>query len=402
MPAMPDARAVTYQYLQRRALPNVICLSFVWWLLCLRCAPTVIYRPDPERDIDEWVQTFSQQQSFKYHYMLKTQAVMAEASGECVVGLGEHIKGVLRGDTTMGFEYVGLGDKEWSWQDGVWQERVRGEQSDFFAQITRVLEFDKFEYRGFDNGYVYDFKATVPFLSPGGWKEIRGILRISDKTFLPDNVWVGLPDSSVFWRMELSHYNKRQSISAPIKNAAHYMLVGTSSQHTSAINRRLKLLGIEHRIEEHDGTIILTVPQYYTTADVQTMLGERRLIIYGTTFSQEQAVKIDYVHGDESRPVYLADTFATKYDITDIRISFDTRLRPYMEIRLSEKRASTHGFACEVDGEIVGVTTLDRRGRIDKIRMYTSMSYHDLQVLRAVLLEPLPAMRVAPVTEDNN
>jgi len=102
-----------------------------------------------------------------------------------VIGLGEHIEGVWRGDTTMHFEYVGLGDKEWSWQDDTWEERVRGEQSDFFAQMTRVLAFDTFEYRGFENGYVYDFKATVPFLSPGGWKAIRGILRISQETFLP-------------------------------------------------------------------------------------------------------------------------------------------------------------------------------------------------------------------------
>lgn len=402
MAAMPDAWGVTYLYLRRTVMPYLMYFSLVWCLLCLRCAPRVTYTPDPEKDIDNWVQTFSQQRSFTYRYTLKTQAVMSEASGECVIGMGEHIEGVWRGDTTLHFEYVGLGDKEWSWQDDAWEERVRGEQSDFFAQITRVLAFDKFEYRGFENGYVYDFKATVPFLSPGGWKAIRGILRISKETFLPDDIWVGLPDSSVFWYMEISHYNKRKSISAPVENPVHYTLLGISGEQEKAVDRRLALLGIEHRIRQHDGAVILTVPQYYSADDVQTMLAEKRLVIYEVTYSQEQAIKVGYLYGDESRPVYLADTFARVNDIKDLRVRFDSRSRPFVDIKLRKKRKLSRDISCEVDGDIIGITTLDTHGKIDRIRLYTSMSYYDLQLLRAALLEPLPSVRVRTVTEDSN
>jgi len=401
MAAMPDARDLTYLYL-RTVMPCLICFLLVWCLLCLQCSPRVTYTPDPERDIDNWVQTFSQQRSFTYRYTLKTQAVMAEASGECVIGLGEHIEGVWRGDTTMHFEYVGLGDKEWSWQDDTWEERVRGEQSDFFAQMTRVLAFDTFEYRGFENGYVYDFKATVPFLSPGGWKAIRGILRISQETFLPVDVWVGLPDSSVLWHMEISHYNRRKSISAPVENSVRYMLLGISGEHEKAVDRRLALLGIEHRIREHEGSVILTVPQYYSASDVETMLAEKRLVVYEVTYSQEQAIKVGYLHGDESRPVYLADTFALVNDIKDLRVRFDSRSRPFMDIQLKEKQKSPRGLAYEVDGDIVGITTLDTHSKINRIRLYTSMLYYDLQLLRAALLEPVPPIEVTTVREDSN
>lgn len=402
MAVMPDVWVMIYLNLKRALVPSSICAALLWCLLGLQCTPRVTYIPDPEKDIDDWVRTFSQQRSFTYHYILKTQAVMAEASGECVIGRGEHIEGVWRGDTVVEFEYVGFGDVEWSREDGAWQKRVRGEQSDFFAQIMRVLEFDKFEYRGFENGYVYDFKATVPFLSPGGWKEIRGVLRISDRMFLPAAIWVGLPDSSVFWHMELSHYNARKSIDAPVKNSAQYVLSGISGAHGKAVDQRLTLLGVEHRIGEHDGAVILTVPEYYSTDDVQTMLSAKHLVVYEVIESQEQALKVGYLHGDESEPVYLADTFATAGDINGIRVRFDVRSRPFLEIQLKEKHAAVHSCAYEVDGEVVGVATLDTRGKIDRIRMYTSMSYYDLQVLRAALLEPLPPVQATVVTEDSN
>jgi len=402
MRVIPDTVGFMYWFLKRTVIPWLVCFSLVWCMVWLQCAPRVTYTPDPEKDIDEWIRTFAQQRSFTYHYVLKTQAVMAEASGECVTGLGEHIEGVWRGDTTMHFEYIGLGDKEWSYQDDAWEERVRGEQSDFFTQITRVFAFDKFEYQGFENGYVYNFKATVPFLSPGGWKEIRGILRVSEDTFLPDDVWVGLPDSSVFWHMELSHYNKRKSISAPVEKSVQYILSGVFGEHKRAVDRRLELLGIEHRIQEHDGGLILTVPQYYSADDVQLMLGEKHLVIFEVTYSQDQAIKVGYLNGDESRPVYLVDTFAYMNDIKDLRVRFDSRSRPFVDIKLEEKKESPRSLGYEVDGDVVGITTLDTHGKIDRISLYTSMSFYDLQVLRAALLEPLPSIQIKTVIEDSN
>jgi hypothetical protein len=401
MAAVPDAPASMHRSL-KRGVSHVSYCSLLWCLWCLQCAPRVTYTPDPEKDVSAWVQTFSQQRSFAYRYTLKTQAVLAEASGECVIGLGEHISGVWRGDTTVHFEYVGLGDREWSWQDDAWHDRIRGEQSDFFTQITRVLEFDSFEYRGFDSGYVYDFKATVPFLSPGGWKEIRGILRISDRTFLPDDVWVGLPDSSVFWHMELSHYNERTSIEAPVATSVQYELQGVSAEHERAVDRRLTLLGIEHHVRNHDGAVVLTVPQYYTADYVQTVFDEKHVLVYEVVPSQQQARKVGYEHGDESKPVYLADTFASVEDIKDIRIRFDSRSRPFLDIQLKEKREAPSRIGCEVNGGLIGVTTLDTHGKIDRIRLYAHMSYSDLQIMRAALLKPLPCVQIRTVRGDSN
>jgi hypothetical protein len=89
-------------------------------------------------------------------------------------------------------------------------------------------------------------------------------------------------------------------------------------------------------------------------------------------------------------------------DVKDVRITFDARSRPFLDIKLKERLQSPYGVGYEVDGVIVGVATLDMHGNIDRIRMYTSMSYYDLKVLRAALLEPLPLIQTRAVTEDNN
>lgn len=379
-----------------------ICWSVSICCLFLACAHRIHHVPDPVNDVNDWVTAFSQQRSFEYAYVLKTQTVVTEASGECVIGLGEHIQGRWHGETTVSFEYVGLGDTEYSKENGGWRELARGEESDFFTQITRVLEFDKFEYQGYDNGYVYHFKAPIPFLAPVRWKEMVGMLRISDRTFLPEAVWAGLPDSSVFWEMQLSHYDKRRSISAPVHDQARFMLSGPSKDNTRAIMRRLGALDIKYSVEKYADDIILSLPKHYSVGDVQKIVEQKQLVIYNVASSKDDAARVGYVYGDISKPVYLADTFAVARNIRDARIEFDAVSRPFLEVTLKEKRTPPREIAYEVDGEIVGRAVLDTQKKIDRIRLYTNMYYFDLQVLRASLLEPLPSIEIKLLSEDDN
>ncbi len=319
-----------------------------------------------------------------------------------MIGLGEHIQGRWHGDTTVSFEYIGLGNTEYSKENGEWRELARGEESDFFTQVMRVLEFDKFEYQGYDNGYVYHFKAQIPFLAPVRWREMIGKLRISDRTFLPEAVWAGLPDSSVFWEMHLSRYNKKRSLSAPVHEQARFILAGRSKENIRAIKRRLDALDITYHVEEHAEDIILSLPKHYSVAEVQKIVEQKQLVIYNVAPSKDEATRVGYLYGDISKPVYLVDTFAVASNIRDARIAFDAVSRPFLEVTLKEKRMSPHEIAYEIDGKIVGVTMLDRQKKIDRIRLYTNMYYFDLQVLRASLLEPLPPIEIKLVNEDSN
>lgn len=394
-------------FLSRNAVGTAVALVRICWfaLVCslfVDCAYRIHYVPDPVADINNWVTAFSQQQSFEYAYVLKTQAVVTEATGACVIGLGEHVQGKWRGDTTVSFEYIGLGDTEYGKENGDWREFARGEESDFFTQVMRVLEFDKFEYQGYDNGYVYHFKAQIPFLAPVRWREMTGMLRISDRTFLPEEVWAGLPDSSVFWEMHLSHYNKRRSLSAPVDEQARFLLAGRAKENMRAIKRRLDALDITYRVEGYAEGIILNLPKHYSIVDVQKIVEQKQLVIYNVASSKDDATRVGYLYGDNSKPVYLADTFAVTSNIRDAHVAFDAVSRPFLEITLKEKRVPPHKIAYEIDGNIVGTAMLDTQKKIDRIRLYTNMYYFDLQVLRASLLEPLPPIEIKLLTEDSN
>ncbi|MCK4252495.1 hypothetical protein KAX97_13685, partial [candidate division WOR-3 bacterium] len=54
----------------------------------------------------------------------------------------------------------------------------------------------------------------------------------------------------------------------------------------------------------------------------------------------------------------------------------------------------------EVDGIILGITTLDISKKIDRITFYTDMQYYKMQILRASLLQSLPAIDCKQIVEE--
>ena len=151
-----------------------LSLVFFLLLLLINCVQYTKYIPDPEKDIDKWISNFHQQRSFSYQYKLETKSVYTEAKGVCVICRGEHICGIWSSpDSKLDFEYIGLGDIEYSKTKNRWQELARGDESNIFGQIERLLKFDKFEYIGSEKEFLYRFKVNIPFLVPICCIEVR-------------------------------------------------------------------------------------------------------------------------------------------------------------------------------------------------------------------------------------
>lgn len=369
-------------------------------VICLSCVHYSKYVPDPEADIEEWVNNFTQQRSFSYHYELQTQAVYTAAQGECIIGRVEHNIGQWRStDIVLDFEYYGMGDIQYSKSDNKWKLSARGEESDILTQIKRVLEFDKFEYIGFEQGYLYNFKANVPFLAPGRWKEITGWLKISQRDFLPEEIWTGLPDSSVYWKIQLGDFNKKKSIKPPVHEWHSYVL-GLSTEYAKPVKQRIDLLDIDYRLKKTEEDIILTVPKQYNMEDITEMLNNRQLIAYRVVQDKGDAQKVAYLDGQKTVPIYLADRLFDQKNIKRARIKFDGASEPYIEISLCEKIISVEQIAFEIDTTVVSIMTLDTEKRIGKIKLYTNMSYYKMQILVGGLLDYLPGVEVREVFEE--
>ncbi|MEO0190506.1 MAG: hypothetical protein ABIL18_05955 [candidate division WOR-3 bacterium] len=200
------------------------------YLFIVGCAPKFIYSPEPEKDVKEWVKNLSRQKSFSYKYQLKTAGAKISAQGDCIIGQAEHITGLWDyGDTITGFEYIGINDREWSKKDGKWLESIRGEESNLFAQIQRVLEFERYELLNVGDRFLFRFNAVLPFLAPEKWREMVGYIGISRKLYLPEFIWVGLPDSSVYWQVEITNYNHKRIIKSPHTEFLSYQIIPDGS-----------------------------------------------------------------------------------------------------------------------------------------------------------------------------
>lgn len=364
------------------------------------CVEYAKYVPDPVKDIDQWVKNFAQQKSFKYEYEMKTNAVKVSARGECVIGIGEQLSGKWESaGSVQEFSYIGLGDVEYSQRAGKWEVSVRGEESDVFTQITRLLSLGKFEYAVSDKEYTYQFKANVPFLAPDRRKEMIGHVRISARNYLPESIWAGLPDSTMYWTAHINSYNTQTIIRAPFTEYRGYTVLfeeAVESSTARAVRQRLDLCNIPYRAEGVAGGLMVRLPIQYQLEDAVKLLRPGGLAVYGVAPDSREAQRTAYVKDDMYSPVYLSGFLFDETAVRDVKVKFDKQSRPYIDLRLRQRREMPSAIAFEIDSVVVATAALDTLSRMDRIFVYPDMQYHDIEILRAYIKRPLGALRVSP------
>ena len=359
------------------------------------------YIPDPEKDIQLWVAHFSHQRSFSYRYTMQTSTVKTQAQGVCVIERGEHVRGTWQQNGhLLPFEYVGIQDREYSKQNDQWVSAPRGEQSDILIQVERLLQFDEFEYQGTNGVYTYHFKANIPFLAPGRWKEMIGVMDVSKQTFLPIKIWAGLPDSSVSWTIELFDYNKKKSIETPRVPWSSYRIQGGGMDWQRSVKDRLGSLDIDHRLEQSSEGLIIRVPEYYTLEDIKSYLGNSTITVYRLTPKKEDAIQIEYLRGDKKVPLFCAETLFTQKDIKNISLKIDPAYRPLVIIKFADKNYFPPEIAVGINGVIQDVAVLDNDQKINTLHLYTNMHYFELQLLKASIMHTLPDLDIKTTSGD--
>jgi len=379
--------------------PNAAIIIFA--VAVISCVPYVKYVPDPIRDVGQWVKNFDRQKSFSYDYRMKTRTTDISAQGECRVGQGEHIRGRWQSAaSSFDFEYYGMIDIEYSQKEGVWITAARGEEANVFVQIQRMLSFDKFEYLATEPAYEYRFKANVPFLAPDKWKEMIGTLRIAPGNYLPGFVWAGLPDSSVFWQVRNTAYNKIDRIAAPVNAWAAYQLAADSltdlKKITPAIKRRLGLIGVPYQLKTGDKALILSLPVGYRDSDVQDMLTPGQTAIHWLTEEKIKAVKIGYLLDDPKFPLLMTGETIGPEIIADCRLLWDRASRPYLRLSMKQKLSRTGALCLEVDHLILAQITIDKGQNMSTIKADIDMGYNQIILIRAAILQPLPPIQITP------
>jgi hypothetical protein len=379
-----------------RVLLSSFCIVS-WLLVCVTCARYVKYVPDPENDINQWLSNFTHQISFNYKYEAKLRFIRVEGTGCCVISEGEKLSGTWYGESgEQRFEYIGLGDIEYSKKGRAWEQVSRGEESDIFTQITRILSTNKFGYKGKVRGYEYEFKANIPFLDPDRRKEMVGEITISPNNFLPDFIWAGLPDSSTYWTARIFDYNSTKEIRSPTKDKREYLITPEVGPHEGkgSLERRLELLSLDYRLEENGEGFLLKLPLHYGLEDAARFLKPGGMALYAVTDERKDAGRIGYLKDDVQKPLFLTERLVTDRDIKDVKIRFDRSSALYMSLKLRGKRLLPHKVALEVDSILVATATLDTLVKSDRIDLYPEMQYNELEILRAYILQPLGAHEV--------
>jgi hypothetical protein len=369
-------------------------------ILSLSCVTYTKYVPNPETDINFWIKNFEQQISLSYDYEMSVGSVRVHAAGDCVIGEGEMLEGKWERDgAAQIFEYVGLGDMEYARKGKEWEKSSRGEQSDIFTQIKRILTFDKFEYTGFDKGFWYRFTANVPFLAPERRKEMVGQIRISSRNFLPEFIWTGLPDSSVYWTSRILEYNTRKRIRPPVREYHVYDVVLSAQSvddEYKRLRKRLDLIDVEHQLNLTSQGVQLRLPFQYRLEDVEIMLRPGGLVVYSVALEGKDASRVGYLKDDMHTPVLLGDTVLTERDISDAVIKYDQRSAAYISVKLRRRVDMPSTVAFQVDSVLIATAALDTTQKLNRIEIYPEMQYHDMKILRSYIMQPLGGLKIKP------
>ncbi|MEO0135975.1 MAG: hypothetical protein ABIL40_05665 [candidate division WOR-3 bacterium] len=382
--------------------------SFLFWILiAIGCTPRVVYHPDPIREVKGWVRNLLYQRSFSYEYELKTHRVRINARGDCVLQWGEQLRGQWDyGDTVCDYEYIGIGDREWSKKENKWQVSTRGEESNLYEQIRRIIEFEQFEFLGADKNYAFRFNATLPFLAPDRWREMVGYIEVGKNSYLPELIWVGLPDSSVYWRIRIFNYNHKKSIHPPQCDFRSYQILIDSTIDLAMalrkIKHRLKLLTIDGRVLRDDEKVILRVPSGYQTHELQEFLAPGNTLIYEIAENPLEATHLGYLNKKVSELVYMKQLICGQNMIESVELRFDRISRPYLMIKFKKKLQPVKAIAIEVDSVVIGIATLDSPRNLDRIAVYLDMPYLEISKYRAMLLCPLFPLEVIALTEGSD
>jgi len=391
--------------MQKRTLKWLMFL--ICYSLIINCGPEFTYTPEPEKDVKMWMRNLSYQKSFKYEYDLHTAFAKINANGDCIIGRAEHIKGIWDyGDTIVNFEYIGVNDREWAKKEDRWIESARGEESDIYAQIKRLLEFEKFELLDGNDKFLFRFNATLPYLAPDRWREMVGYVEIARKNYLPEMIWVGLPDSSVYWRVRFDDYNHNRNIFPPYIDIKNYEIKLDSSinqkQAIKKIKNRLKLLKLKWQLKKEGDKIILQVPGDYDIYDIDELLAPGITTIYSVARNGNEASRISYLKGNVNQLIYLSDI---KYDYNHIKsagLNFDKLSRPYITMKLKKKLEPTDQIAIEVDSSLIAIIRLDKDQKMDKITIYLDMEYLELLKYTAFISQPLFKIEVIPLSKGSD
>lgn len=380
-----------------KSIRSVVFLA----VMLFSCVPYLKYTPDPKKDIGMWVKNFERQKSFVYEYRMKTRTTNVTGQGVCVIGWGEHIKGRWQSSANgFDFEYFGINDLEYSRKEGTWVESARGEESNVFVQIQRMLNFDKFELLDKEPDYHYRFKANVPFLAPDKWKEMIGTMRVSPKNFLPEFVWAGLPDSSVFWQVRIRDYNRTGYIEEPDAKWHDFRIAADPAadidQLAASMRKRLSLVGVPFRLKIVDRTLVLAMPSGFKTSDIGDLCAPGHTAIRWLTSDRTKAVKIGYLMDDLKQPLLLTGEVIEAREIKDCRLQIDRISRPFLQLALKKKLDRPGDLCLEVDSLIIAQITIDKGQSLNTIRIDINMGYYQMNIIRAAIIQPLPPLSITP------
>ncbi len=380
--------------------------------------------PPPKQVIEDALDNLRRQETFQFDWSLSRLKGEVKGDFTGMVEKGEvHLKGEWKfGRERESVDLVGIGDREYRWEDGKWTAAPRGEETSPLSQLERILSLGEFQLDRSEKGcLVYSFRPNVAFLDPLLQAETRGEIWIEEKLMLPKRVLVADEEKTLYWRFAPHSFGASVRVVSPLLKRHEFLLEGRDvAQASEILRRRLGLLGFSafrtedlgdgrmrlylsassNPVEELDEVVKRGVAEVFSAVypkePVYTLSEDFLADEYG-----EESV-LGFEKGDRARPLVLLRRAISSQDLAGAEVSYDHLSRPWVSIKLKEgggerifsslRTTGSEVVAIRVDGEVISAPKLRETAEsLTFLKVNGELSVREAEILTAKINSgPLP------------
>ncbi|MCK4306703.1 hypothetical protein KAW50_00590 [candidate division WOR-3 bacterium] len=326
-------------------------IFFIYCLLIGGCVSRSVERsvePFSPKEIKECI-TRLEEQSFEFEIRFAKPGTSGNFKGVAIKGNAK-VNGFWEFDGKREkVKVIGIGEKEYKWENRKWQEGSRTNMSNPVATLELVCSVGEWRFKELEEkSFIYDFKPNLLFMDPR-LIETKGLIWIDAETKVPEKILA--ETENIRWEFEIKSIGEEYEILNPSAKKKKIEVVASckSLRVAQILKERFELYWfnrVEYKLKGNTITLSF-LAQMCPESLIKTLLEPGNLELYKADYTSGSDESRHFVCGDPTKPVVLKEKL--QQELVDI--SFEGG---FMEFTFDKELPEGKSIAVMVDNKIIG------------------------------------------------
>ncbi len=292
------------------------------------------------------------EQNFEFEIRLEKPGVNGNFKG--IVSKGDaRIEGVWEFDGKREqVNVIGIGEKEYKWENGKWNEGSRTNISNPVATLELVCSIGQWEFKKLEGkSFIYKFKPNLFFMDPGLIKS-EGLIWINTESRFPEKAVA--EGENIKWEFLVKNIGMESHILNPLakEQRIKVSVEAPSFEELQRVAQILKKRFEIHRFNQvayklkRNKIVLSFLTQPASESLIEPLLEPGELELYKAGYAHSSEESSYFVRGDPTNPVILKEKLKQELVCADFEAGF-------IELTFDKKLPEGEAIAVVVDNEVI-------------------------------------------------